>query len=275
MTVDGFDVPVVHARPDGMPRAGVVLHPDIGGLRPLFEDMARRLATHGFAVCAFEPFAARPESELRDRSSSASAHVKELDDAQQLEMLLERGRPARRRRRRLPRLACSASAWAGTTCSRRRRPIASTPRSPSTACCARPTAGRARATRSSRSRSPTEMCPTLAIFGTVDPWTPAADIDALRSGVAGPDATARSSSSKAPSTASCTTPNAPCTAPTTRPTLLGPSDRLDGVIGVELSASRSRELRARRGRGCGTAAAGDLEPAELHEQRDRLVHALA
>jgi carboxymethylenebutenolidase len=25
-----------------------------------------------------------------------------------------------------------------------------------------------------------EMCPTLAIFGTNDPWTPAADIDALR-----------------------------------------------------------------------------------------------
>ena len=24
------------------------------------------------------------------------------------------------------------------------------------------------------------MCPTLAIFGSADPWTPAADIDALR-----------------------------------------------------------------------------------------------
>ena len=24
------------------------------------------------------------------------------------------------------------------------------------------------------------MCPTLAIFGSIDPWTPAADIDALR-----------------------------------------------------------------------------------------------
>ena len=33
----------VHARPDGLPIAGVVLHPDIGGLRPLFEDMARRI----------------------------------------------------------------------------------------------------------------------------------------------------------------------------------------------------------------------------------------
>ena len=25
-----------------------------------------------------------------------------------------------------------------------------------------------------------QMCPTLAVFGSADPWTPAADIDALR-----------------------------------------------------------------------------------------------
>ena len=29
------------------------------------------------------------------------------------------------------------------------------------------------------------MCPTLAIFGSVDPWTPAADIDALRTAWSG------------------------------------------------------------------------------------------
>ena len=63
LTLDAVDVPAVHARPDGMPRAGVVLHPDIGGLRPLFDDMARRLATHGLAVCTIEPFAGIPEDE--------------------------------------------------------------------------------------------------------------------------------------------------------------------------------------------------------------------
>src|SRR5215475_8025317 len=52
LVVDGLEVPAVHARPDGMPVAGLVLHPDMGGLRPLFEDMARRLATHGLADCA-------------------------------------------------------------------------------------------------------------------------------------------------------------------------------------------------------------------------------
>jgi carboxymethylenebutenolidase len=56
-------VPVVHARPDGMPVAGIVLHPDIMGIRPLFEDMARRIASHGLAVAVIEPFARRSESE--------------------------------------------------------------------------------------------------------------------------------------------------------------------------------------------------------------------
>jgi hypothetical protein len=66
LNVDGYDVPIIHARPDGMPKAGVVLHPDIGGLRPLFNDRARRLATHGLAVCAFEPWATIPEVDLVD-----------------------------------------------------------------------------------------------------------------------------------------------------------------------------------------------------------------
>ena len=43
-----------------MPARGLVLHPDIMGVRPLFDDLCRRLATHGFAVCAPEPFARAP-----------------------------------------------------------------------------------------------------------------------------------------------------------------------------------------------------------------------
>src|SRR6266853_1735346 len=81
--VDGLEVAAVHARPDGMPTAGVVLHPDIGGLRPLFEDMARRLATHGLAVVVIEPWAAHPEVASVE---SRLAHVKDLDDSQQIDM---------------------------------------------------------------------------------------------------------------------------------------------------------------------------------------------
>ena len=82
--VDGTEVPAFHARPDGMPVAGVVLHPDIGGMRPLFDDMARRLATNGIATLVFEPFAALgdPGSSIEARMAS----VKELDDSFQMEV---------------------------------------------------------------------------------------------------------------------------------------------------------------------------------------------
>ena len=44
-------------RPDGEATAGLVVVPDILGLRPLFDDMVARLAAeHGWAVGAFEPF---------------------------------------------------------------------------------------------------------------------------------------------------------------------------------------------------------------------------
>src|SRR5438552_12769430 len=85
LIVDGIEVAAMHARPDGMPTAGVVLHPDIGGLRPLFEEMARTLATHGFAVCCFEPFAALgglPGATIDERMGA----VKDLDDTVQLEI---------------------------------------------------------------------------------------------------------------------------------------------------------------------------------------------
>src|SRR5436309_2203944 len=87
IVVDGLEVPAIHARPDGMPVAGLVLHPDIGGLRPLFEDMARRLATHGLAVCVVEPWASLPESAQWTAVEQRLAHVKDLDDTQQLDML--------------------------------------------------------------------------------------------------------------------------------------------------------------------------------------------
>jgi carboxymethylenebutenolidase len=74
-------VPLVHARPDGMPVAGVVLHPDIMGLRPLFDDMAVRLASHGLAVAVIEPFARRSESERAAGDiATRMSWVADLDD---------------------------------------------------------------------------------------------------------------------------------------------------------------------------------------------------
>lgn len=82
---DGASVEAAHARPTGMPRAGVVLHPDVGGFRPLFEDLARRLATHGFSVICPEPFARAlaADVDLGD-IDKRMAYVSKLDDKMQL-----------------------------------------------------------------------------------------------------------------------------------------------------------------------------------------------
>ncbi len=82
---DGAEVPAIHARPEGLPRAGLVVHPDVGGIRPLFDDICRRLATHGFAVLCPEPFA-RLHAAGADLSDIGArmGHVKGLDDAVQL-----------------------------------------------------------------------------------------------------------------------------------------------------------------------------------------------
>jgi carboxymethylenebutenolidase len=176
---DGTEVDAIHARPDGMPVAGLVLHPDLMGVRPLFDDLCRRLATHGFAVCAPEPFARAPV-EVRAEADPAvrMAYVSQLDDDLQIGDLeaaadylvvhddvrevgvlgfcmggmqvLKAAASGRFDRAvafygmiRVP------DDWVGP---KTRQPL----------------------------DTAAEVCPTLAIFGSVDPFTPAADIEALR-----------------------------------------------------------------------------------------------
>src|SRR6202795_3724391 len=79
--VDGYEVETIHARPEGMPRAGIVLHPDLMGIRPLFDDLCRRLATHGFAVCSPEPFARAPaDARAADDTAVRMGLIPTLDD---------------------------------------------------------------------------------------------------------------------------------------------------------------------------------------------------
>ena len=60
--------PAELATPEGTPARGVVLHPDIGGLRPLFDDLCASLAReHGWAVCAIEPYPGREGLPLEER----------------------------------------------------------------------------------------------------------------------------------------------------------------------------------------------------------------
>jgi carboxymethylenebutenolidase len=173
---DGEIVPAIHARPDGMPRRGLVLHPDVMGLRPLYEDLCRRLATHGIAVCSPEPFArfdvtdldpmgrmqlvASMEDELQIGDLERAAdHLVVHDDVTDVAVLgfcmggmyaLKAAAAGRFDRAvafygmiRVP------DGWQGDAL------------------------GEPLATAAS-------VCPTLAFFGAADPYTPAADVDALR-----------------------------------------------------------------------------------------------
>jgi carboxymethylenebutenolidase len=64
--------PAELARPDGdiEPSLGVVLFPDMFGLRPLFDEMCARLAAeHGWVVCAPEPFPGREDLDVAARQA--------------------------------------------------------------------------------------------------------------------------------------------------------------------------------------------------------------
>jgi carboxymethylenebutenolidase len=73
------------ARPDGDPVRGVVLVPDIMGLRPLFDDMCARLATeNGWSVCAPEPYPGRETMTLEERLAAPiddEARLRDIVDA--------------------------------------------------------------------------------------------------------------------------------------------------------------------------------------------------
>jgi carboxymethylenebutenolidase len=184
--LDAPDVTVdaTHARPEGAPRAGVVVHPDIMGVRPLFDEICRRLATHGYAVCAPEPFARFPAAErAASDPSTRMAWVPELDDVEQLGDLRRaadhlvaiddvdavgiigfcigghytlKAAAAGRFDRAVPfyGMIRTPPDWKGPDHGEPLERIA-------------------------------DVCPTLAIIGGADPWTPSEDVEALRSAFEG------------------------------------------------------------------------------------------
>jgi carboxymethylenebutenolidase len=185
LVVDGLEVPAVHARPDGMPVAGLVLHPDMGGLRPLFEDMARRLATHGLAVCVFEQFAAQPE-DVRSSVESRMAHVKDLDDGAQMEML-DAAANLLVVEDDVSRVSVLGFCMGGHYVFK----AASLDRFDAAVAfygmLRTPDGWRGQGHGIEPLDVAADMVPTLAIFGADDSWTPAADIDALRAAWSGRD----------------------------------------------------------------------------------------
>jgi len=180
---DGEPVPAVHARPEGMPRRGLVLHPDIMGLRPLFEDLCRRLATHGIAVCAPEPFA-RFDVEGADAPARMQL-VGSMDDELQIGDL-ERAADHLVVHDDVTDVAVLGFCMGGMYALK----AAATGRFDRAVVFY----GMIRVPEGWRGEglaeplaSASEVCPTLAIFGDADPFTPAEDIDALRAAWAGRD----------------------------------------------------------------------------------------
>jgi carboxymethylenebutenolidase len=78
--------PAELAVPDGDGTRGVVVAADIGGLRPLFDDLATRLAgEHGWAVCVVEPWGDGAGETLEERLGAVGG----LDDARQVGDLVD------------------------------------------------------------------------------------------------------------------------------------------------------------------------------------------
>jgi carboxymethylenebutenolidase len=178
--VDGAKVEAIYAAPeDGDAKAGIVVHPDIMGIRPLFDDLCRRLATHGYAVCAPEPFARAPEA-VRDADEPGArmAFVPELDDELQIADLALAGSYLSEREG-VDTLFVIGFCMGGMQALK----------AAATATFERAVAfyGMIRvpdAWRGKKLREPLatakDVCSTLAIFGGTDAWTPEADITALR-----------------------------------------------------------------------------------------------
>lgn len=77
---DGHGIEAWHARPEGMPIGGLVVIPDVFGLRPLFCDHAERLASWGLAVIVVEPFFTVSDEERSTDLAVRMAQVQYFED---------------------------------------------------------------------------------------------------------------------------------------------------------------------------------------------------
>ncbi|MEZ5371386.1 MAG: dienelactone hydrolase family protein [Microthrixaceae bacterium] len=165
--------PAEVARPSNAePTRGLVLLPDIGGLRPLFDDHARRLADElGWVVVAPEPWPGREQLELAERLES----VKTLRDDDKRADLLAAAELT----------GCEAVGVMGFCMGGMyAMKAASTGRFDAAVSfygmIRVPEAWRAPHQEDAINSVAAEgACPVLAICGTEDPWLPAEEVDEL------------------------------------------------------------------------------------------------
>jgi carboxymethylenebutenolidase len=176
---DGTVIDAAHAAPDGVATAGIVLHPDILGLRPLFDDLSRRLATHGNAVCCPEPFARAPDDiRLGENIEGRMGFVPSLSDDLQLDDLT---RAAAMLTERDGVEHCFAMGFCmGGMQVLKAAATGTFERAVSFYGMVRgPEHWRGRKVREPLATAK-DVCSTLAIFGGLDSFVPPEDVDALR-----------------------------------------------------------------------------------------------
>jgi carboxymethylenebutenolidase len=167
-----------------VPVSGIALHPDIMGIRPLFDDLCRRLASNGFAVCCPEPFTRAPaDVRASDDPAVRMAYVAQLDDEKQLGDL-EAAADYVVVHDDVAQVAVMGFCMGGMYALK----AAATERFDRAVAfygmIRVPDDWRGGALAEPLERA-VDACPTLAIFGSADSFTPLEDIEALRAAWAG------------------------------------------------------------------------------------------
>lgn len=169
------------------PSRGLVVVPDIGGLRPLFVDMAQELAdSQGWAVCVFEPWSEGGADTLAERLEQVGSlsDKRMLGDAVAAADACQVGTDDVGSAGGVGRLEIGVTGFcmggmyalkaAGTGRFARAVSFYGIIRVPER--WRGPDLGEPLDALASPNR-----CPTMAVVGTADMWTPPADVDALES----------------------------------------------------------------------------------------------
>jgi carboxymethylenebutenolidase len=164
--------PAELAMPDGPPARGLVVVPDIGGLRPLFDGHAARLAAgNGWAVCAVELWPGREHLTLPERLGAGGS----LDDERVLGDALAAAEATGADPVGVLGF-CMGGMYAlkATATGRFDRAVSFYGMARVPDMWAGPTQGEPLAALAGAAATP-----ALELAGTADPWVPAADLDAL------------------------------------------------------------------------------------------------
>jgi carboxymethylenebutenolidase len=169
-------VPGYYARPAGDPHAGLVIATDIGGIRPLFTDLCDRIATRGISVLAVEPWGRAPQVQSKVPTDRL-LDVAGLRDSEQVGDLVAAA-TLLKVRDGVTKVSILGFCMGGMYALK----AAATGAFDQAVSCygmiRLPVDWRGPGQRDALDTA-AQVCPTLAIFGAVDPWTPGADLEAL------------------------------------------------------------------------------------------------